>query len=225
MPTSINLYYLPLNKNGYDKNLSVFTECLDAEELTRWQKFKVEHARDSFLQARKMIKTILAEKLGMPVPAVRFKYNANGKPYLENSPWHFSISHCRAAVAIACANCELGVDVEMVNRGENLWREAENYINPWVKQQIVESHRDPAREFTRYWTAMESVVKLKGSTLFAERDGFKLDTSKQGQFCHDIQVRDWSLDQSWHLSLAYHKGDCHVEQFEWNQGKVSPTSV
>lgn len=83
-----------------------------------------------------------------------FNYGENGKPYLENGPY-FSISHCKAGIAVAIDDRPVGIDIEAIRHADvELIARTMN----GEEQRLIRTDRD----FTRLWTQKEAVVKAQG---------------------------------------------------------------
>ena len=84
----------------------------------------------------------------------RFIPGEGGKPLLEGHPdIHFSLSHCREAVACALGDSPVGIDVETYDHySEDV---AAHVMNVDELQQITAADV-PAVAFTRLWTMKES---------------------------------------------------------------------
>lgn len=109
-------------------------------------------------------------------PNIEFEIikGAHGKPYLEDNPFYFSISHCKGLVIVAVGDFEVGADCEKI-RPHDL-RVLERVANEDEKQRIMASS-DTEREFFRLWTMKEAYVKMLGIGI-----GYPLksiDTSKE----------------------------------------------
>lgn len=94
---------------------------------------------------------VLRERYGLEDPG--FAREENGKPYLLNSSLKISVSHSGELLALAVGDCEAGLDIELrreMRRGSLLRRMDE---------------REREEDFFRLWTAKESYVKYRGSTL------------------------------------------------------------
>ena len=91
----------------------------------------------------------------------QFIYDASGKPSLEGRPdIHFSLSHCRLAVACAVSDHPVGIDIETLDQyDEEVTR---HVMNDSEVYQILNSPH-PAIAFTRLWTMKESYYKLTGN--------------------------------------------------------------
>lgn len=106
--------------------------------------------------------------------------DAHGKPYLEGTPLHFSISHCHAAVACIAEDTPVAVDVQdiLYDRCDRL------------KARIAAPH-DPRgfddRALTALWTQKEASAKLDGRGLTIPLDTLplsthRLETTDHGEF-------------------------------------------
>ena len=92
---------------------------------------------------------------------IEWKYNAHGKPYLEGGPY-FSISHCKAGIAVAIDDAPIGIDIETIRHAnEDL---VERTMNEKERLGIRELGM---REFTRLWTQKEAIVKAEGTGIYS----------------------------------------------------------
>ena len=99
-----------------------------------------------------------------------FVYNEFGKPSLPNLPIHFSLSHCKDAVACAVSDHNIGIDVESIVP-----------YNPDVARRVctadelkmLEQSSNKDVEFIKLWTVKEAISKYEGMGLslpFSEID-------------------------------------------------------
>ena len=219
---SIYLYYLPVLSQGYDVDLESAASLLDPQETLRLNRFRVKHARESFLQARRMLKTLLGRWTQQLPEAIELDYSENGKPWLASHPHiHFSLSHCRAAVAVAFADGTVGVDAEEISRGEKHWQHAGEFINDFAEAavKLQESETHAANMFTHYWTAMESLVKLNDSSIYQERKELNLGSHIPLSDLTEYRVKDaylWSLklEESFRMCLASKQAKS-IKIFRW----------
>lgn len=92
---------------------------------------------------------------------LEWKYNEHGKPYLEGGPY-FSISHCKAGIAVAIDDAPIGIDIETIRHAnEDL---VERTMNEKERLGIRELGM---REFTRLWTQKEAIVKAEGTGIYS----------------------------------------------------------
>ena len=91
-----------------------------------------------------------------------FVYNEFGKPSLPNLPIHFSLSHCKDAVACAVSNHNIGIDVESIVP-----------YNPDVARRVctayelkmLEQSSNKDVDFIKLWTVKEAISKYEGMGL------------------------------------------------------------
>lgn len=90
----------------------------------------------------------------------RWLYNEHGKPYIEGGP-HFSISHCKAGIAVAVDDQPIGIDIETIRHADD---ELAARVMNEQEQAAMSDERfgDRDRVFTRLWTQKEAVVKAQG---------------------------------------------------------------
>ncbi len=137
-----------------------------------------EYKKESFKADEKRIRDYVFDFAlrdnGFEPNNVKIIKGTHGKPYVENNPFYFSISHCKGLVIAAVGESELGADCELI-RPHDL-RVLERVANENEKQRIMSSS-DTAREFFRLWTMKEAFVKMLGIGI-----GYPLktiDTSKE----------------------------------------------
>ena len=125
---------------------------------------------------------------------LEWKYNEHGKPYLANGPY-FSISHCKEGIAVAIDDAPIGVDIEAIRHAnEDL---IERTMNEEEKRLIANSQQPIAdREFTRFWTQKEAIVKAEGTGIYSFE-----------QLQKTLEIGDWTLDtfekEKYIYSIAY----------------------
>lgn len=123
---------------------------------------RYRHERDQRLcvAAYRLLQQALLKEYGID-ELPQFIYNQQEKPLLEGHPEiHFSLSHCRKAVACAIGDEPVGIDIETLEHYSE--EVATRVMNEQEMEQIKTSPK-PAREFTRLWTMKESLYKLTGN--------------------------------------------------------------
>jgi len=102
-----------------------------------------------------------------------WKYNAHGKPYIENGPY-FSISHCKQGIAVAIDEQPIGIDIEGIRHAD------EDLIERTMNERERLAIRELGmREFTRLWTQKEAIVKAHGVGIvsFEQLQGIRIQDS------------------------------------------------
>ena len=110
-------------------------------------------------EQRKAAHELLEQLVG---EAVTVEHDDKGAPWLPERPeLSVSISHCRAAVAVAVSSKgRVGIDVESRRRiGDGLMERvctAEELV-------MVRAAADPVMAFLQSWTRKEAVLKMRGT--------------------------------------------------------------
>ena len=112
------------------------------------------------LAAYKLLQHALSQEFGISDELPQFEYDPSGKPRLQGHPdIHFSLSHCREAVACAVDSRAVGIDIETLDHYSH--EVAARVMSEKEMHQILTSPH-PAEAFTRLWTMKESLYKLTG---------------------------------------------------------------
>ena len=91
-----------------------------------------------------------------------------GKPFFEDSPYHFSISHTKNHAFCVLAPYPVGIDAEEKDRKVNL-RLADKILS--VPERIrFERATDPQAALLRLWVLKEAAAKLTGEGLHGYPD-------------------------------------------------------
>ena len=136
-------------------------------EQRREQALQFKHAFGQYacLKSYLILQDLLREHYGIEGDLV-FSYNEHGKPMLkEVSNIHFSISHCKEAIAVAVADRPVGIDVETLRMPSEAL--AEKVMDKGEKLRFDISDT-PEDFFTALWTAKEAVMKCRGTGIVME---------------------------------------------------------
>ena len=134
-------------------------------ELPQWRREQVESIkhdaghRQSLLAYRLLCRG-LCEEYGITEPPT-FAYGEHGKPYLSGECVHFSLSHCREAVACVMDDRPCGIDIESVGR-----RASDSLIRYSMNEKEIgeiKKGEPEGKAFLRLWTQKEAVLKLIGT--------------------------------------------------------------
>ena len=123
-------------------------------------RFKFERGRRECVLAYLLLKRGLRELYGITENPL-FEYSEHGKPSIVGHPEiHFSLSHCREAVACVVSDRPVGIDVESVVRRYKEGLVA--YTMNEQERQLIAAAQQPDVAFTRLWTMKEACLKLTG---------------------------------------------------------------
>lgn len=85
------------------------------------------------------------------------KINCQGKPYLEDFPYHFNLSHSGDWILLAVGETPVGADIEEITKIRQ--KVMENYFSQSEQDQVAKQGTDA---FFAIWTRKESYVKYTG---------------------------------------------------------------
>lgn len=123
----------------------------------KYQEHKIQKDKDQELVSG----LLLRKYLGVTEDA-QIRYNEYKKPYLASGEAYFNLSHSEDLVALAIADCEVGLDIEKVRKCHEAT--VKKVFNEKQKRMLSEySGKERDACFTRLWTECESVLKLNGT--------------------------------------------------------------
>ena len=130
-----------------------------------------------------LLQRALREEYGITeVP--EFVYNEFGKPSLPNLSIHFSLSHCKDAVACVVSDYNIGIDVESIMP-----------YNPDVARRVctsdeikmLEQSSNKDVDFIKLWTVKEAISKYEGAGIIFDFRKIK----KAEYFAHSINMESF----------------------------------
>lgn len=125
---------------------------------------------------RQLLRQLYRQATGEDLPPILTA--PGGKPYFENSPWHFSISHTRRHAFCVLAGENVAIDAEELDRPVNL-RLVDKILSPNEMAQF-DAAEDKHRALLTFWVLKEASVKLSGEGLrgYPNRTDFSLADSR-----------------------------------------------
>ena len=99
-----------LTDSEYEKWFSLMTE----EKQERVSRYKDSERRKCSVAGEKLIKEYIGKALNISPEALVILTDKNGKPYIQNCPIHFNISHCENILVYAFSDEEIGIDIEKI---------------------------------------------------------------------------------------------------------------
>jgi phosphopantetheinyl transferase len=107
---------------------------------------------------RALLAQLYGEKVGAPLPPIAV--TPLGKPYFENAPWHFSISHTKNHAFCVLCDCPVGLDAEELTRQVQPIL-AEKVLSAGERAQY-EAATDKNRALLTFWVLKEAEGKRTG---------------------------------------------------------------
>ncbi len=133
------------------------TESLDFFEQKVSSTVQITHPTKKIqhLAARLILQYLLPE-----LDTKLIKYAINGKPYLENSHFHFSVSHCNGYAACIISSKEpVGIDIEMIQ--DRVGKVAHKFLHATELDKInTLDEAEQLKQMTFFWAAKEAMFKM-----------------------------------------------------------------
>lgn len=182
---------------------------LSDDERIRRDRFLNPRNGARFASGRAELRRILAAKLGKDPSALRFQYDAYGKPELaEPGLLHFNLSHTQDQAVLALSQTHaVGVDIETVGKfEETVARLLLTDLEFATLSGLPEGQRRIL--FYRYWTCKEAIVKAVGCGLsvFPRSVGVAFDDDGEA-YVKSIDA-SFGPERSWRLYQLDHVPGC-----------------
>lgn len=121
---------------------------ITAEDVASAARFQNERRRREHLAWRRVVRDVLGRQ-------VRISYNEVGAPVVDRDDTYISVAHSREAVAVAIADCPVGIDIESSERD---FERAKSRFMTSAEEQLSDD-----KDWGAYvWTAKEALYKLSG---------------------------------------------------------------
>ncbi|MEO5573861.1 MAG: 4'-phosphopantetheinyl transferase superfamily protein [Gammaproteobacteria bacterium] len=195
------------------------------DEIIRAGKFHLSRDRENFIAARGVLRMLLGRYLNTDPRALRFCYNAYGKPALASefcsSDLRFNISHSNdIAVYAISTGRDLGIDIEYMRPLPDQDSIAEQFFSP---KEVADLHSLPLHlqetAFYTCWTRKEAYIKAMGKGLSIDLDEFDVEL-RPGLPASLLSVKNdpgeaarWSLQEL--IPADGYVGALGVEGHDW----------
>lgn len=161
-----------------------FESALSADEVDRAAGMRRESVRLRYIVGRGLLRSLVAERVGLSPAAVRFVYGDSGKPFLDPSqadrigrPLVFNLSHSADRIVVALwvptewdAPCSpdagIGVDLEWAGRPCHVEAIVRRFATLAERREFASlPPRERRLAFFRWWTRKEALIKAAGASL------------------------------------------------------------
>jgi 4'-phosphopantetheinyl transferase len=204
---------------------------LAADEVVRAGRFYRARARNHFVVARGLLRTILGGYLAVAPEELRFVLNKHGKPALadeEEQRLSFNLSHSGELALLAMTRDRaLGVDIERVRTNLDYERLARRFFSP-AEFAALDCLPDEAQieAFFRCWTRKEAYIKGQGVGIALGLDSFDvslaadeparlLATRPDGSEAAQWQLRSLPAPPGYAAALAVRGWDWTLKCYQW----------
>lgn len=124
--------------------------------------------KDGHRAGLELLEKLYSRRTGEKMPGI--SRGEWGKPYFENSPFYFSVTHTKRHAFCALAQGEIGIDAEEIDRKIDL-RLAEKILSP-KEYEAYENALDKPLALLTFWVLKEAYAKYTGKGL----QGYPKDT-------------------------------------------------
>lgn len=168
-----------------ERLVAEYRELLSEAERGRYERFYFERDRLQYLATRALVRTVLSRYAAVSPQDWRFRIDERGKPSVRQPltplPLNFNLSNTRGLVACAVSvgHERVGVDVERLDRQNDLDALADRYFCPTESRALraLDAAARP-RRFFDYWTLKESYIKARGLGLAIPLDSFRFQIAR-----------------------------------------------
>ena len=137
-----------------------YLKFISKERQEKILRFRFDKDKIISLFAELLIRQEVSKQLEIPYSGVSFGYSEYGKPYLLNdTSYHFSISHSGNCIAFVGGNSPIGIDVEQISNGNLKIAKRFFTIN---ERDFIEKSVETNTAFYRILTSKEAYVKMLG---------------------------------------------------------------
>lgn len=134
---------------------------LDPTRKEHIDSLKNEKDRLCSLGGEILAKKLLREHCKITQPII--KRDNKGKPYIENSNFHISISHCDQTVVCAVHNAPLGIDIERIRPVKDPLVSRVCTADEQAYLAAAQGESERLSRFFEVWTAKEAYFKRLGT--------------------------------------------------------------
>ena len=176
------VWFVTLPANIAADRLERCLALLDDDEHARAAAFQVEPARQQFVVAHALLRTLLSKFTAVPPVVWRFARGEHGKPFVttpaDGSTLSFNLSHTDGVVmAGVCTRGDIGVDVEKIGPSADI-----NHFGSCLSESDIGrleklAAADRAKGFCELWVAKEAVAKAVGTGVSSAMAGIDIVTT------------------------------------------------
>ena len=126
-------------------------------------------------------------------------YGDHGKPFVEDTKIHFSVSHSKGRGMIVFSNQEIGVDIEPISRSP---QKKEEIANRYFSPPEVSLLKSNASIWPRLWTRREAFYKALGTGINRKWNTINLNEDSLTLGGVRFQIKSFQQD-SFEISVVY----------------------
>ena len=172
----IKEYKINISEFDDEERYKLIFDLLPKHRQEKLLKYKEKQDRLLSLASGYLFKKALTE-FGLSEYEDRIVYNEYGKPYIENNPMYFSISHSGDMAYLVFCDCEVGCDIEKID--DRKYMELAQRFFCSEEYQYLKNSENSKNDFFKLWTIKESYLKEKGTGLYKNLNSFCVYINKK----------------------------------------------
>lgn len=131
------------------------------------------------------------------------QYNSYQRPFLSGGNFDFNISHSGKYVLCAIGEyLQVGIDIEEIKK-----HSLEDFIKVMTSKQwdIINNAPEPYKEFYKFWTIKESVIKADGRGLSIPLDELEIENNTVDYDGRLWYITELNIDSEYAASITTNK--------------------
>jgi len=160
----------------FKSNIAKLNDKLSLNEKERSSKFLFESDRYTYIVCHAYLRMILSLKLGRPPSQIEILVDENNKPFVEDNPLYFNISHDRNVFAIVFSDyTPVGIDIEKIKRDLDYSSLLNSVFTGKEICYVLDNPAISPEMFFLLWTRKEALLKAIGTGIIEDLN--KIDVS------------------------------------------------
>ncbi|MCU9806785.1 4'-phosphopantetheinyl transferase superfamily protein [Paraclostridium sp. AKS46] len=202
----VKIFALNINQEIKIHTYNFLLSLIDEEKKKCIFRF---HHKEDFLRSLYgdlIIRYFMTSTFNVKNEDLVFKKNEFGKPYVEEIPVFFNISHSKDWVVCAFSTHEIGIDVEFNNNiNEDVIKYALSKYE--YDKYLTLDTSDREKYFYKLWTLKESYIKCIGKGLSVSPDSITFvhnndNITIKGKISQEYNFKYYGFDNSYSLSIC-----------------------
>lgn len=154
-----------------DEEYQKWFSLMEKDKQEKVSKYKDIERKKCSVAGEMLVKNHIGKSLNIEPESLSILVEKNGKPYIENCPIHFNISHCENLLAYTFSNKEIGIDIERIKQIslsvlKSFFSEKEQeYVLGNALDKVdsdLLNNTDVMEKFYRIYTLKEAICKKSG---------------------------------------------------------------
>jgi 4'-phosphopantetheinyl transferase len=215
---SVTVLFTDYDKCIYEGLLEAHKKILPPRVKKKIFKFRRWQDRQAFILGKLLVWKGLKLHRYEDDCLTKLQTNSYGKPYIDGNVF-FNLSHSGQFVVCAFYKEEIGIDIEEISHIDT---DEFKHIFTEQEQNLLTTSSNPAKDFFRFWTIKESVIKAEGKGLSIPLQ--QINASREGLV--QLENKSWhlkeiNLSQDYCCAVATRKkpSSIIIEKVHFNTGK------